>query len=308
MANIQEKKEKTLDVVEEKVSQLKEEGEVDFPANYSARNALKSAWLEIQGTKDKSGNYVLESCSTRSIQNALLDTVVQGLNPSKEQVYYIAYGKSLVAQRSYFGDIYLAKQAAGVEEVYANVIYEGDEISIETGKGRQVVTSHEQKFENMDDDQVAGAYAVVEFEDNRPAKYTIMKRDQLEAAWEKGNWSKSKDSDPHNAFSGEMAKKTVIHRALKPLINGSDDSHLFKAAKDRAPVAQAKAEREETKKDKVETIDAETVGSTEQTSNGERETGGNGKAEGNGGKGGGKQGKLIDGRFGENRPEDARGF
>ncbi len=297
MANIKEKKEKTLDVVEKKVSKLKEEGEVDFPANFSARNALKSAWLEIQGTKDKDGNYVLDSCSTRSIQNALLDTVVQGLNPAKEQVYYIAYGKALVAQRSYFGDIYLAKQAAGVKEVYANVIYEGDDISIKTEAGRQIVTTHEQSFENMDDDKVAGAYAVVEFVDNRPDKYEVMKRDQLEAAWEKGNWIKNKDSDPHNAFSGEMAKKTVIHRALKPLINSSDDSHLFAAAKNRAPVAQAKQERKETRQEEVETIDAETVGQSEEQESGngnQNQEPPEGQSKQKTKQTGGGQGKLID--------------
>jgi len=307
MANIQEKKEKTLDVVEDKVSELKEEGEVDFPVNFSARNALKSAWLEIQGTKDKDDNYVLDSCSTRSIQNALLDTVVQGLNPAKEQVYYIAYGRSLVAQRSYFGDIYLAKQAAGVDRVNANVIYEGDTLSLKTKDGRQVVTNHEQSFENMDDDQVAGAYAIVKFKDDRPDEHTIMKRAQLEAAWERGNWSKSKDSDPHNAFTGEMAKKTVIHRALKPLINSSDDSHLFAAAKNRAPVAQAKQERETEKQEQeMETIDAETVGGngdTKETNEKEQpeEENSQGKHDGSGG-----QGKLIDDEQPENRPE--RGF
>jgi len=251
MSNIQEIKEKTLDAVESKVEELQENGAIDFPDDFSARNSLKSAWLALQNHDQN----VLQKCTKESIQNALLDTVVQGLNPAKSQVWYIPYGDTLVAQRSYFGDVLLAKRMANVKEVRSNVIYEGDELNVETHKGRQIVANHTQSFDNIDNDNVAGAYAVVIFKDDRPDRYTIMKRQQIEAAWSQGNWKKDKDNEPHNKFSAQMARKTVVHRACKPLINSSGDDHLFQVSKSRSEVEKAKKERD----DQVEGSESEVI-------------------------------------------------
>src|SRR5690606_24667209 len=102
-------KKDTVDVVAEKVRQFQERGEIHFPTNYSPENALKSAWLVLQETKDKNGKPVLQSCTKNSIANALLNMVVQGLTPAKQQGYFIAYGQQLVFQRSYFGTMAVTK-------------------------------------------------------------------------------------------------------------------------------------------------------------------------------------------------------
>jgi len=72
----------TVDVVADKVKQFQENGEVHFPANYSPENAMKSAWLTLQNTQDRNKKPALEVCTKDSIANALLDMVVQGLNPA----------------------------------------------------------------------------------------------------------------------------------------------------------------------------------------------------------------------------------
>lgn len=239
----------TLTKTEQRVQEMREDGDLDFPPNFSPENALKSAWLQLQNHDQN----VLNECSRSSVMNALLETVIQGLNPAKDQVYYVPFGNQLTTLRSAPGDIHLAKQMAGVDEVYANLIYEGDEINIKTVEGRKVVEDHEQKWANMEQDNIAGAYAVVKFKDDRPDKYEIMRLEEIEDAWA---MRKGKDkTKAHKNFPGEMCKKTVIHRALKYIINSSSDEHLFEQAEDRAEVAQAKKERDS----KVEGAESEVI-------------------------------------------------
>jgi len=77
------------DFVLSKIQKLQSNGEIYFPNNYSPENALKSAWLKLQETKDKNDKPVLQSCTQISIANALLNMVVQGLNPMKNQCYFL---------------------------------------------------------------------------------------------------------------------------------------------------------------------------------------------------------------------------
>jgi recombination protein RecT len=76
-------KKDVVDVVENKIKEFKQKGEIYFPPNYSPGNAMKSAWLILQETQDKNGNLVLEACDRNTVANALLDMVVQGLSPAK---------------------------------------------------------------------------------------------------------------------------------------------------------------------------------------------------------------------------------
>jgi recombination protein RecT len=76
----------------------------------------------------------------------------------------------------------------------------------------------------MGSNKVKGAYAIVELADGLRA-VEIMSMAQIQAAWNQGS---TKGTSPaHKNFPDQMAMKTVINRALKLLINSSDDSDLF---------------------------------------------------------------------------------
>lgn len=258
MSNLKEIKRGTIDVAEKRIMQMQNEGEIDLPEDYSVGNALKSAWLKLQETKDTNKQPVLKSCTKTSIVNALLDTAVQGLNPAKDQVYYIAYGNKLTAMRSYFGNIALAKRSANVKEVKPAVIYEGDKIEVEVVNGNRQVTKHKTSWNNQDDDKVKGGYCVVSFHDDRPDQYTIMTLKECKQAWKQGKvYEEGRDWATHNKFTAEMVKKTVVNRALKPLIKGSSDSYLFKKSVDRSSdiATEYEAEQEIEKNANTETID-----------------------------------------------------
>ena len=219
-----------IDVVQDKVEQFQKEGELDLPKNYSPENAMKSAWLELQSTKTKSKKPVLQACSKDSIANALLKMVTLGLNPGKKQGYFIAYGKTLTFQPSYFGNVAVVKQTANAKDVNPQVIYKGDELDYEIKNGRTKIKTHKQSFENKVNGKMLGAYAVIEFNDERPDYAEIMTIDQIKNAWKQGQTYKEGGNSPHNNFGEEMAKKTVINRVTKSYINSSNDSHLVSEA------------------------------------------------------------------------------
>lgn len=215
-----------VDSVLAKITKFEETGELKLPANYSAANALKSAWLILQETKDRNDKPALVVCTKESIANALLDMVVQGLSPMKNQCYFIVYGNKLTLQRSYFGTLAIAKRVGGVVTAVANCVYEGDEFifSIDPETGLKKIVKHAQTLESLDANKVKGAYAIIATDDGRTI-VEIMNITQIKQAWMQG--ATKGNSPAHKNFGDEMAKKTVIGRACKLLIGISDDSSLY---------------------------------------------------------------------------------
>lgn len=212
--------------VQRKIAAMTQNQELFMPADYSPENALKSAWLKLQEAEDKNHNKALDVCTKPSIANALLDMVVQGLSPAKNQCYFVVYGRELTLMRSYMGTIAAAKRFSDVENVFANVIYEGDDFSfsIDPETGLRHITRHEQSFENIDITKIRGAYAVVVRKDAENY-IEIMTMDQIRKAWAQG--ATKGGSPAHKNFTEEMAKKTVINRACKLFVNTSDDKPVL---------------------------------------------------------------------------------
>ncbi|WP_454844369.1 recombinase RecT [Priestia megaterium] len=235
MSNTQLKKaEKNIvDQVEERVKQLQESNSIRFPANYSPENALKSAWLILQETKTgKKTGYqpVLNYCTKNSIANALLDMVVQGLNPQKKQGYFLSYGQTLVFQRSYFGTMAVTKNVAGAKTIDAAVIYEGDTVDYEIINGRIANLKHKQQFGNLDK-EILGAYCTITFGEGE-VYIELMTIKEIRTAWSKSqSWNNGQEVEAkgsvHEEFTQEMAKKTVINRACKKFLNSSNDASVM---------------------------------------------------------------------------------
>lgn len=221
---VQEKN--VTDKVLSRIKELEGSGEITMPTNYSYSNALKSAYLMLSETVDRDKKPVLQSCSQASIINTLLDMTIQGLSPAKKQCYFVAFGGKLQLMKSYLGNIAATKRLKGVKNVFANVIYEGDEFSYELDleTGLRKITKHEQKFENIDINKIKGAYAVVVMEDSQNY-IEIMNINQIRNSWNQG--AAKGQSGAHKNFADEMAKKTVINRACKNFVCTSDDSDLL---------------------------------------------------------------------------------
>ena len=240
------------------VSSYQNDGSLTLPNNYSVENHLKSAWLILQSVKDRNNQPALQICTRDSVANALLDMVLQGLSVSKNQGYFIVYGNILEFHRSYFGTVALAKRVGGiVKHPVANIIYEGDEFVYEfnTDTAETRIIKHDQKIDNIDNSKIKAAYALIKLP-NGDTHVELMSMQQIRAAWNQGP---TKGQSPaHKNFPDEMAKKTVISRACKMIINSSDDAWLYEDKKDEMDIDTAERQREETIKNGKKALDIPT--------------------------------------------------
>ena len=139
--------------------------------------------------------------------------------------------------RSYFGTQAVIKRLTNVKDIYANVIYEGDELDYENRGGKDYLLKHKTKLANRDN-PIIGAYAIVEKEDgDKPM--TIMTKKEIDASWSQSKTSQS----VHKKFPQEMAKRTVINRAAKAYINTSDDSDILVQSINETTVNEYEDER-----------------------------------------------------------------
>lgn len=238
-------KKDVVDVVEQKVREFQKSGELALPANYSAANALKSAWLILQSTVDKDKRPALQVCTRDSIANSLLDMVVQGLNPVKRQGYFIVYGNQLTFQRSYFGDEALVLRVKPGSSIWHGVVYTGDEFEYQMERGQRKITKHVQQLANIKPENIQAAYCMIEDKDGNLIHTEIMTIDQIHRSWQQSRqYNPNGGNTPHYTFPDQMALRTVIRRACKAVINSSSDDYLLLQHVNRSDEDQAEAEAE----------------------------------------------------------------
>ncbi|WP_283309104.1 recombinase RecT, partial [Streptococcus dysgalactiae] len=202
-----------------RINQMKDSDGLMIAPKYSVSNALSSAYYALK-------NGGLLNKDQDSIYNALLDMVTQGLSPAKNQCYFVPYGNTVKLTRSYFGTMKVVKQLPEVKDIYAEVIYKGDDFKIKNENGRKVFVSHDTDWMNADN-EIVGAYCIIEKEDGEKI-LTVMTKKEIDKSW-----SKAKTKNVQNDFPQEMAKRTVINRAAKQFFNTSDDNDLFVDAVNR---------------------------------------------------------------------------
>ncbi len=202
-----------------------------FPANYSLQNAMNSAYLMLKEAETKDGQPLLSVCTQESVVLSLTQMATQGLNPVKKQCYFVAYGNKCKLVPSYFGTLAILNRVKNLKrQPISNVVRQGD--AFEYGYNEEmdlVIYKHETKIENLDN-PILAAYAIIETDKEKVIE--IMSKQQLENAWGQGqSWKSAKkggyESATHTKFSEEMAKKTVLNRASKRLINATDDSSIM---------------------------------------------------------------------------------
>ncbi|HGK1753347.1 TPA: recombinase RecT [Streptococcus pneumoniae] len=231
-----------------RIQEMQKEG-LMIAQNYSVNNALSSAYYAL---KNSSSGNLLQQCTQDSVYNALLDMVTQGLSPAKTQCYFIPYGNVVKLTRSYFGTMKVVKQLPEVKDIYAQIIFKGDEFEAENVDGRWKFVSHKSSWKNQDN-PIEGAYCVIEKTDGEKI-LTIMTKKEIDKSW-----AQAKTKNVQNNFPQEMAKRTVINRAAKQFFNTSDDNDLFIDAVNRTTANEYDNERRvkdaEPVRDSVETLD-----------------------------------------------------
>lgn len=210
------------------IKEMESNGGLVIPKNYCVENQIKLAMMKLSMAVLKNGKPLLQSVTPASVINSLLNMCILGLSCDKFQCNFIPYGNELQLQPTSNGRITLAKRLAGIGDPMAEVIYEGDvfEYTINVKTGKKVILKHEQKLANINNDKIIGVWCMIPFKDESKDPYIeIMTKAEIMRAWMQGQ-AKGEGST-HKNFPQEMAKKTVIARACKRLVNTSDDSGII---------------------------------------------------------------------------------
>ena len=156
-----------------------------------------------------SSNRNLAKCTPESFLGAMMTSAQYGLEPNTPSgyAYLIPYGNSCQFQIGYRGLIRLFYNDPNAQNIEAHVVYENDEFEYELGL--------EPKLRHVpckgDRGEAIAYYAIWKLK-NGGYGYEVMSRKDIENHRDK--FSKAKES-PWKTNFDEMAKKTVIKRALK---------------------------------------------------------------------------------------------
>ena len=234
--------------VAKKAQQLVDLGMIHLPKDYSLQNAIKGAELILADMTDNNGVSILSQVTPQSVGGALFRMITLGLNPLKKQCSFLKYGNKLVCQEEYAGNISLAKRFGNMRDIKANAVYQDDEFDFEVDPltGRTRILKHKQTLTSIDINKLAGAYAVVTFEDGT-TDATVMSMAEIRMAWNQGPMKGN--SPAHKNFPGEMSKKTAINRAIKLLVRASDDGNILPGGEENDNTEEVKPTFNEMKKE-----------------------------------------------------------
>ncbi|TKI65595.1 recombination protein RecT [Lysinibacillus mangiferihumi] len=210
--------------VAKKIEEMKQQGQINLPDNYSAVNALQAAYFTLTAVDFGSSKALIDKVTPESVAFALQDMAIQGLSVAKKQGYFVPYGDKLQFLRSYHGTQAVLKRLNGVKDIWANVIWKGEEFEVEYNeRGQLAFKAHKVNWKAATGkkEDIEGAYCIIEREDGYQF-LTVMTMDEIATAW-----STAKTQNVQNKYPQEMAKRTVINRASKAFINTSDDSDLL---------------------------------------------------------------------------------
>ena len=217
---LKEMQEKTVNAVMKQVEELQQTGGLVLPKDYNVDNALKSAWIYLQTIETRTKQKAIDVCTKLSICNCLLEMVIRGQHP-KKHCYFIPCGNSLEYWERYTGKILRAKRDTKIQDVVAQIVYEGDKFIYTVDEnGYYQLVSHETSIENINPDKIKAAYAVVIFKDGSK-HLEIMTIDQIRKSWQQG--AARGVSGAHQNFTDQMCKKTVIARACKIELDSASD-------------------------------------------------------------------------------------
>lgn len=146
----------------------------------------------------------------QKIMAGLLKGAYLGLDFYSKECYLVPYGNDLNYQTDYRGAKKLAKKYSirPIKDIYAKLVHEGDLFEEKIIGGEQ---SFDFKPKPFNDGKIIGAFAVVLYTDGGMA-YDTMSLADLENTRKS---SKASNSPAWKNFTGEMYKKTVLHRLCK---------------------------------------------------------------------------------------------
>lgn len=187
-------------VLTEKLNMVQEALPKDFNKARFVQNALSLL----------NSNTDYRKYSNEQLMSGLLKGAYLGLDFFSSECYLIPYGNNLNYQTGYRGDRKLVKKYSirPIKDIYAKLVREGDEFEELIVNGEQKINFKPKPF---NDGNIKGAFAVCLYQDGGLI-YDTMSLTELENTRKQ---SKANNSPAWKNFTGEMYKKTVLHRLCK---------------------------------------------------------------------------------------------
>lgn len=194
----------------------------DLIALIGKENMLRETSFAIQAANS---NTMLMEATPQSVAKAVWNTAITGLslNPVLKLAYLtprrISGTMEALLMPSYMGLSKLITDTGAVINIYAHVIYRGDEWDVEYGTERKL--THKPKFISSKKDDVIAAYSVAVLHDGSKA-FELMSLEELHSIRERSDGYRSfKEGKAKSAIwesdFGEMCRKTTIKRLAKYL-------------------------------------------------------------------------------------------
>jgi len=207
---------------------------------YLNKNRMLSIFLEAVN------NPKIRACTKTSVlksakRMAELGTEIVGAGGA----WLVPYGNELTVIPDWRLIVKKAREAGVITHATAEVVYEGDTFSYERGMNPNLV--HKPSLSKRG--KPIAVYCVYTLPDGSK-DFTVMLTDEVEVIRGK---SKAKNAMAWTDFWGEMAKKTVIRRGLKPFEGASPefakvisaDNDAMKMDFDLEPIAEPQAIKKE---------------------------------------------------------------
>lgn len=204
ITEIVEKKQTFSDVLSASLMEVKDGLPHDFNITRFVQN----------GVALLNGNEVLmkfaKQYGTKQIEWGLKRAAFLGLDALNQECHLVPYGNALNFSVDYRGDMKLIKKYSTrpVLDVYAKLVRQGDDFQLYIKEGRQTFDFKPIPF---NDGAIIGAFAVILYKDGG-LDIDEMSLKELEKVRSK---SKMPNGMAWKDFTGEMYKKTVIHRIKK---------------------------------------------------------------------------------------------
>lgn len=175
-----------------------------LPKDFNKARFVQNALALLNNNAD------LAKYKNTQIISGLMQGAILGLDAYNKECYLVPYGSKLNYQTSYKGAQKLVKKYSirPVKDIYAKLVREGDLFEEEIKDGEPNFTFKPKAF---NDGAIIGAFAVVLFADGG-MQYEVMSLKELENTRKQ---SKAQNSPAWKNFTGEMYRKTVIHRLCK---------------------------------------------------------------------------------------------
>ena len=159
---------------------------------------------------------------TAQIKAGLIKGAYLGLDFMNKEAYLVPYKNTLNFMKSYTGAVKLCKKYSirPLKDIYAKLVREGDDYSIEIINNEPKVTFKPKPFNNG---KIQGAFAVACFQDGG-IQYEEMSLAELEKV---RSCSKMKSGVVWNQWTDQMYLKSVLHRLCKRIEIDFDNNEQY---------------------------------------------------------------------------------